>query len=86
MLTQVMIATKTFHSIPKVSLKNMLLFQPRLFFSILASAYNLLTQFYEDFLEEITQSDPELDKYGLVKSLHKKSEERVPSPSNNYRK
>lgn len=48
--------------------------------------FDIGTRFYEDFLEEITQSDPELDRYGFVKSFHKKSEESIPLPSGNYRK
>ena len=44
------------------------------------------TRFYEDFLEEITQNDPELDKYGLVKSLNKKWEENIDPPNFGYRK
>jgi hypothetical protein len=55
-------------------------------YSIWARGYCSLTQFYEDFLEEITQSDPELDKYGLVKSFNKKYEENISTPVAGYRK
>ena len=43
-------------------------------------------QFYEDSIEEITQSDPELDKYGIVKSFAKRAEDKTEAPSNGYRK
>lgn len=43
-------------------------------------------QFYEDFIEEITQSDPELDKYGLAKTFSKRNEVKNEIPQNGYRK
>lgn len=59
---------------------------PPILFDIGTRVTFILNQFYQDFLEEITQSDPELDKGGFMKTLNKKNDKKEEFTSNSYRK